>query len=41
MKIAKDAGLLSETEFESAKQQLLSTFTGVNRETSEKVLPAE
>ena len=37
MKIAKDAGLLSETEFESAKQQLLSTFTGVNRQTGAPV----
>ena len=32
LKVAKDAGLLSETEFANAKQQLLSTLTGVNRQ---------
>ena len=37
LKIAKDAGLLSETEFESAKQQLLSSFTGVKRQTGAPV----
>ena len=32
LKVAKDAGLLAETEFANAKQQLLSTLTGVNRQ---------